>query len=105
MAKPLKELLALRAELDGQIEIATREQKAQAIAQVKTLIAEYGLTMADIQGGSSNPKGKRAGKSGAKVAVKYLDKSTGDTWTGRGLQPKWLRAALATGRKLTEFVV
>jgi DNA-binding protein H-NS len=106
MAKPLKELLALRAELDGQIEIATREQKAQAIAQVKTLIAEYGLTMADIQGGGgSSAKGKRAGKSGGKVAVKYRDKSTGDTWTGRGLQPKWLRAALAAGRKLTDFVV
>jgi DNA-binding protein H-NS len=104
MAKSLRELIALRSELDEQIDSAQREQKANAIAQVKTLIAEYGLTMADIQGGGAS-KGKRAGKPTGKVAVKYRDKATGDTWTGRGLQPKWLRAALGAGRKLTEFTV
>ncbi|MEY8875225.1 MAG: H-NS family nucleoid-associated regulatory protein, partial [Leptothrix sp. (in: b-proteobacteria)] len=40
-----------------------------------------------------------------KVAPKYRDPSTGETWSGRGLQPKWLKAALETGRSLEEFSV
>lgn len=36
-------------------------------------------------------------------AVKYRYALTGETWSGRGLQPAWLKAALASGRKLEEF--
>ncbi len=37
------------------------------------------------------------------VAPKYRDSSTGETWTGRGKQPKWLSAALECGKKLEDF--
>jgi len=39
------------------------------------------------------------------VAAKYRNAATGDAWTGRGLQPKWLKAALAAGAKLEDFAV
>ena len=39
------------------------------------------------------------------VAAKYRNKATGETWSGRGLQPKWLKAALAAGRKIDDFAV
>ena len=48
---------------------------------------------------------KPAPAKGGKVAVKYRNAATGDTWSGRGLQPKWLKAALAAGRKIEEFAV
>jgi DNA-binding protein H-NS len=35
--------------------------------------------------------------------VKYRTAQTGETWTGRGLQPRWLKAALAAGAKLSDF--
>lgn len=38
-------------------------------------------------------------------AAKYRNSHTGDTWSGRGLKPKWLQAALAAGRTLAEFEV
>lgn len=38
-------------------------------------------------------------------AVKYRNASTGETWSGRGLQPKWLKAALAGGAALADFEV
>jgi ParB/RepB/Spo0J family partition protein len=52
-------------------------------------------------------KTKRPGGNAKKPAttVKYRDASTGDTWSGRGLQPKWLRTALAKGRTLSDFDV
>ena len=43
-------------------------------------------------------------RKGGKVAVKYRDEA-GHTWTGRGLQPVWLREAIAGGKSLTDFEV
>jgi DNA-binding protein H-NS len=41
---------------------------------------------------------------GRKVPVKYRDKS-GNTWTGRGAQPRWMTAAIKAGAKRDDFVV
>ena len=101
VANSLKELLARRAELEAQISTAQREERASAISQVKSLMVEYGLSMADIH---AVPGKSKAGMKTGKVAVKYRDKA-GNTWTGRGLQPKWLRAAIADGHKQSDFVV
>lgn len=35
--------------------------------------------------------------------AKYIDPQTGQTWSGRGLKPRWLAEALANGHKLSEF--
>jgi len=100
----LNELLAQKAELEKQIMEAQREERSAAVAQIKSLMTQYGLSMADLGSGRAAPPARRAG-SGGKVAAKYRDPSTGDTWSGRGLQPKWLKAALATGRSLADFTV
>src|SRR5262249_30584034 len=51
-------------------------------------------------------KGKVRGSSlkGRKVAVKYRVRS-GNTWAGRGAQPRWLREKLKAGAKLEDFAV
>ncbi|TAK95212.1 MAG: H-NS histone family protein, partial [Aquabacterium sp.] len=36
---------------------------------------------------------------------KYRNAQTGETWTGRGLQPKWVQAAVASGKKLEDFAI
>jgi DNA-binding protein H-NS len=46
----------------------------------------------------------RSALKGRKVAVKYRDKS-GNTWTGRGAQPRWMTAAIKTGAKRDDFLV
>lgn len=100
MAKDtLGELLAQKAALEKQIADVKREQRGDAIAKVKTLMAEYGLTLADI--GSKSVVAPR--KAVSKVAAKYRNPATGDTWSGRGLKPKWLSAALAGGAKISDF--
>jgi ParB/RepB/Spo0J family partition protein len=37
--------------------------------------------------------------------VKYRDAATGSTWSGRGLQPRWLKVALEGGKTLADFAV
>lgn len=96
----LTELLAQKAAIESQIAQAQREERGAAIAQIKALMAEHGLTATDLSARAKPAKG-----SGGKVAAKYRNKATGDTWSGRGLQPRWLKAALASGKKLADFAV
>ncbi len=100
--KKLQQLLDQRAELDKEIDTTRRQEKSEAVAKVKSLMTEYGLTASDLVVRAAT-KGSSA--KGGKVAAKYRDDATGNTWSGRGLQPKWLKAALATGRKLQDFTI
>ena len=106
----LAELLAQKAELERRIAEQSRAEREQAIAQVRQLMAQHGLTLADV-GGSARPqaprgpRGPAAAGPAAKVAPKYRHPETGQTWSGRGLQPNWLKAALASGRSLSDFAV
>ena len=98
----LQELLAQKAEIDRQISDARRQERSDAVSRVRALMAEHGLTAADLVAKTTSP---RASTSGRKVAAKYRDPATGQTWTGRGLKPKWLSAALESGKQLTDFAV
>jgi DNA-binding protein H-NS len=81
----IAQLLAQKAALEAQIEAARKAENAEAIAQVKALIAEHGLTQQDIFGGA-----KRGRKASGSVAPKYKDPISGKTWSGRGKAPKWI---------------
>jgi DNA-binding protein H-NS len=99
----LQELLTQKEALERQIEQTKKHQRGEAISKVRALMAEYGLSLADL-GAKMPAKGKSGGSLG-KVAAKYRNASTGESWSGRGLQPRWLKAALASGRKLSDFAV
>ena len=101
----LQELLAQQAELQKKIDDVQRQTRADGIAKVKALMAELGLTPADIGGRAAAPRASGEGKPASKVAVKYRNAATGDSWTGRGLKPKWLKAALESGAKIESFLV
>ncbi|HEY2188072.1 MAG TPA: H-NS histone family protein, partial [Caldimonas sp.] len=87
----LQELMAQREALEHQIEQTKKHERGEAIEKVKALMAQYGLSVADL--GTRSASGTRKkGRSGGKVAAKYRNTSTGETWSGRGLQPRWLKA-------------
>ena len=98
----LQELLSQKEALDREIELTKKRDRADAIAKVRALMAEYGLTLSDLSTRAA-PTGKQSPRG--KVAAKYRDKASGDTWSGRGLQPKWLKAALVAGRRIDEFKI
>jgi DNA-binding protein H-NS len=96
--------MAQREALEHQIEQTRKHERGEAIEKVKALMAQYGLSVADLGGRPPSSKPQK-GRSGGKVAAKYRNTSTGETWSGRGLQPRWLKAALASGRKLADFAL
>ena len=93
------------AEIEKALQEARRAERAGVITQIKSLLAEHGLTVADLglkAGGKVSGSNSGAGR---KVAPKFRNNATGETWTGRGLQPTWIQAAIASGKKLEDFTI
>jgi DNA-binding protein H-NS len=101
----LQDLLAQRAEIEKKIADVQREERTNAVNKVRAMMAEFGLTAADIAGKTTAVRAPGAAKPASKVAAKYRNAATGESWTGRGLQPKWLKSALAAGAKIEDFAL
>lgn len=93
----IEELAAQQAAITDALNAKRVAEKAEAVVKAKAFVAKFGLTAADIFTTT-----KRS--SGRKVAAKYSD-GKGNTWSGRGLKPKWLASALGTGATLESFLI
>ena len=94
-------------ELEAKAEALKQKEKA-GIKQLKALLVKYRLTSSDValvlNGGGRPRTSKLAGR---KLRPKYRNPANkSETWSGRGLQPKWLTAAMKeTGKKLDHFAI
>jgi DNA-binding protein H-NS len=61
------------------------------------------VRIADATGESAGSR--RANLKGAKIAPKFRNPQTGETWAGRGARPRWLQAQLRLGHKLQDFAI
>jgi DNA-binding protein H-NS len=87
-------LLDLRAQIDGQL--ATRRGDLQKqLARLQRIGSEA----------AAGSNGRTSAMKGIKVQPKYRDAKTGDTWAGRGVPPRWLTAALKSGKKLEDYLI
>jgi len=101
----LQELLAQKADLERKIQETQRHERQSAIEKVRALMAEFGLSVEDLNGKAASTGSRKKSSDGTrKAAVKYRD-AAGNTWSGRGLQPRWLREALSQGKSLSDFAV
>ncbi|MEY3871058.1 MAG: hypothetical protein RLZZ296_53 [Pseudomonadota bacterium] len=83
----LKDLLSQIETLQNQVTEVRQREVSEAIAKVRAIVAEYQLTASDV---FTSGKSKSSAKKTGKVAPKYRDPISGNTWSGRGLAPKWL---------------
>jgi DNA-binding protein H-NS len=112
-------------ELQGQIEklqkqandIKTREFD-KTVAEIKAQMLAFGITVKDLTAKKTTAKGRgkaaktvRAAKadSGAKKAAKPVEAKyrgpNGESWSGRGLMPKWMQALVTEGKSKQDFAV
>lgn len=88
----LKQLLQAREELDRKIAEARKQAKADAIARVRAIVAEFDLSARDVfatRKGAANPG-----------EPKYCDPVSGKVWTGRGKPPNWIQ-----GKDRSQFLI
>ena len=76
---------AERSNLEKKIAEAQKTHQVEAIAKIKSLMEEHGLTPESLQ----FSKRQNKSKSSKSVPPKYRGPE-GQTWTGRGRQPKWI---------------
>lgn len=84
-----KQLTAQLEKLQAEVAAAREKEVADAIAEIKTKIAEYGLTAEELGFRATRGRGAAAAKK-APLPPKYRNPKTGETWSGRGRTPAWL---------------
>ncbi|MDD5276502.1 MAG: H-NS histone family protein [Methylovulum sp.] len=100
--KSAEELQKLIAEAQAQLESMQQKKYKEVIAQIKDLAASIGVTV-DIHEGHKKTTTKRVMLP---VPVKYCNPNApSETWTGRGMPPKWMKALLAEGHNKDEFLI
>jgi DNA-binding protein H-NS len=86
----------------------------KTVQDIAAKMHAFGITVKDLQTATSRSKAKATPskrsigkvKKGAvtTVAAKYRGPN-GETWSGRGLTPKWLVALVASGKAKEEFAI
>ena len=74
------------AKLQALAEAARQDEITGAAQQIKSLMQQYGITVADL----SSARTAKVTKAKVSVAAQFKNPETGETWTGRGRAPRWL---------------
>lgn len=85
--------------------ISERQQsaKAELVESLKAQAEAAGFSFNDLMGKGSSGRKKRT-DAGKKLEAKYRGPN-GETYTGRGPTPKWLKELEAAGRKRERYLV
>ena len=111
-------------------DIKTREFD-KTVQDIMGKMRAFGISLKDLQPGKAGKSGKASGKSrgastkrasgnvsgnvsgrassksanaGVPVAAKYRGPN-GETWSGRGLMPRWLSALVSQGQTRDDFLI
>ena len=104
VAMEFDELWLLHEELT---KILSEKMSAEKLELEKRLAQLNRVEQIGEMGTSAEPRIERPQRRKyPKVLPKYFNPSTpGETWSGRGKQPRWLVAALQSGHKLRDFLI
>jgi DNA-binding protein H-NS len=114
----LEQIQAKIAKLQSQAEVIAAKQASVVLREITSLMAANSITTTDIDAflSTKKPRGRPAGKTGAKSALKvaakkrgrptikpagtvtkgkmpakYLNPKTGETWSGHARPPAWIK--------------
>jgi DNA-binding protein H-NS len=91
----IEKLVALKGQVEAML-------SSKVVEQRRTLESELSK-LGRFEGGKSTSKVARG--YGA-VAPKYRNpENPTETWAGRGLKPRWLTAAIKSGKKADDFLI
>ena len=110
-------------EIQGQIEKLQKQAADIKVREfdktVREIVAKmqaFGISVADLRIGNKKKPGKAVATKAAKrpgvrkvkpastVAPKYRGPN-GETWSGRGLPPRWLATLIAAGQSKESFLI
>ncbi|MEO7242921.1 MAG: H-NS histone family protein [Variovorax sp.] len=97
------------AQLRQKAEALRQQERSGVIAEMRKKIAEHGISASDLKlsgrGGAGKRRSKGAGAASTPGVAKYRGPA-GETWSGgRGRKPRWVTAALAAGKSLSDYEI
>jgi DNA-binding protein H-NS len=91
----IDKLSKLRSQVEAALDARIIEERRNLQSQLGRLSH---LSASGLKGGRGGPRGA--------VPPKYRNPDNpSETWAGRGLRPRWLAAALKSGKKLEDFSI
>jgi DNA-binding protein H-NS len=99
------------------LEASRDAKKLKSIAQVSALMKKLNVTIEDLNVspakvgriknaiGAKTAKSRKAPTARPPVPPKYRDEVSGQTWTGRGKPPVWLKALMDQGKAKEDFLI
>jgi DNA-binding protein H-NS len=97
----VQELMEVIEYAEGKRLEKLEDAKNQVIEKMKGEFEAIGLTYEEVMGGKG---GRKRRTSGGTLPVKYRSHN-GDTWSGRGFAPHWLKALEEEGHTREEYLV
>jgi DNA-binding protein H-NS len=100
------ELQKLAARIEKEIESRNKKKRGEAMEEIRTIVAKYGLKLGEVMGQPAARKPRVSAKTIADkpakkpAAILYRHpENPALTWTGgRGRPPKWIKDWEASGR-------
>ena len=88
----------------AEAEIVRKQEITEVVQSIKAQMKEYGLTVADL-GGSTSTGQRKVAKTKSTAPAKYRGPN-GELWAGGlGRKPEWVRALMAEGKNIEDFLI
>jgi DNA-binding protein H-NS len=97
-AMSVDDLWSLHERISGILSVRIKAEKHELEKRLAILSRGIG-----VQATNSGALSERPRRRYPKVFPKYRNPQTSETWSGRGKCPRWLTAAMKSGRKIEEF--
>lgn len=93
------ELVRLKKEADKALATLEIRKKADALRAVEAVAKNHGYSLKELMGGKASGS-KTAG------AARYANpEDATQTWTGKGRQPEWFKAAMTAGKSREDLEI
>ena len=88
----------------AEAEIVRKQEITEVVQSIKAQMKEYGLTVTDL-GLLASTGQRKVAKSKSTAPAKYRGPN-GELWAGGlGRKPEWVRAVLAEGKNIEDFLI
>lgn len=94
-----KQLQKLAGDVAKEISARATKQKDAALKAASKAAKEHGFDLTELLGDAPKKRGRKKGPAKAKLPPKYKNPDNpAQTWSGRGRQPEWYKAAIKAGK-------
>lgn len=95
----VEELVALKRDADKALQSLDARSRTEALKAAEAAAREHGFSLKELLGGKS------ASTKAAGVAKYANPADASQTWTGKGRQPEWFKAAMAAGKNRDDLAL